>query len=327
MTSSLPTCPLCGNAQLPPPRAQFTTHQAAAHFCPPTRNRDRFERFERCIRGLWGGDSAEEYICPTCDFGFAHPFVGGSAEFYEILHEQAGYPQWRWEYDVVAQEVLAPRTSGGRILDIGTGDGSFLRPLGPQWEKCATESTPAAQERLKQLGLEVFPDLPTAVREGAGTFQVVTMFQSLEHIASFKAVLLDCRHLLGSGGTLAVSVPDRAALLAQEKLTRCPDMPPNHVNKWSPNSLARALKEAGFAPRPPRLQPASWAHVPYALQLRLMANASRSRTLAAQVYRIRRKPTRVFLLAVVGGFTGLASLPALPKMRAGFVLLMMADAA
>src|SRR6266508_5992194 len=92
----------------------------------------------------------------------------------------------------------------------------------------------------------------------AATFQVVTLFQVLEHIAEFELVLNQCRELLAPGGRLVVTVPDGEAMIRQERLTGCHDMPPNHVNKRTPESLSRVLLRAGFDCGQPIYEPSFW---------------------------------------------------------------------
>ena len=83
-------CPVCSAHCAGLPLYRYTVEQAAAHFCPPGRDADRYERLVKCIRRLWKGDESVILRCGSCGFGFGHPFVGGDEEFYRILHEQKG---------------------------------------------------------------------------------------------------------------------------------------------------------------------------------------------------------------------------------------------
>jgi hypothetical protein len=79
----------------------------------------------------------------------------------------------------------------------------------------------------------------------------------------------------------------------QEELTGCPDMPPNHVGKWTPRSLQLALRDAGFDPGEPVFETASWATLRNAIYLRILADRERPHSLAAQIYRIRNRALRI----------------------------------
>lgn len=309
-------CPVCQSLCADAPLYRYTVEQAAAHFCPPTRDAERNARLQACIRRLWDGEESVILRCRECGFTFGYPFVGGDEQFYSILHEQKGYPTWRWDYEVALQEALNER-SGGRILEIGAGIGNFLKSLGQEWERYAVEASESNRTELERGGVQVFRDLPAAVETEGGTFQAVVLFQVLEHIAEFKSVLGQCRKLLSDDGCLVITVPDGEAMIRQERLTGCPDMPPSHINKFTPSSLSRALSDAGFAPGPALYQPASWDNLKASLHMRVMTDATREHSLAAQAYRISNKRLRVPFLALLGLPALLRMLPHVKELRQG----------
>lgn len=302
-----PSCPVCGAACDEPALFTYTVERAALHFCPPWRDRDRHERFLRCIGAVWPEGRTRILRCRRCGFSFGDPFVGGSEDFYRILHEQMGYPPWRWDYDVALASPLMARLAGGRVLDIGAGSGVFLQSLGPAWEKHAVESSELTRDVLARLDIPAHASLEApALRALHGTFDFITLFQVLEHVAEFYPLLQSCRELLKPGGAIFITVPDGDAMAAQERMTGCPDMPPNHINRWSPSSLAYALRHSGLTPGEPVLEPPSWSKVGQHLYLTVLADAARPGSLAANIYRIRRKSVRAPLLRFGAG--GLALL-------------------
>jgi SAM-dependent methyltransferase len=209
-------------------------------------------------------------------------------------------------------------SSGGHILDVGAGVGNFLKKLDPCWEPFATEGSDTTRRQLERSGVRVFPDLETAAREESGTFAVITIFQTLEHIAGFRDVLRHCRHLLSPTGRLVITVPDGDAMLLQERLTGLPDMVPNHLNKWTRESLSRALRVAGFETLEVMTEPSSWSNLKKSVHHRLLADAAQHpASVAAQIYRCRHKWLRIGLLAVVAPFTLLRMLPHLNTLRKG----------
>jgi SAM-dependent methyltransferase len=309
-------CPVCSSACEDLPLYNYTAKQAAAHFCPITRDADRHHRLEAAIRKLWQGKECSVLRCNDCGFAFGYPFVGGDEEFYSILHEQKGYPVWRWEYDVAINGVLNS-TGGGKILDIGAGVGMFLCSLGKEWEGYAVEGSESTRKILEASGIKVFRDLSSSTEKQAGTFQVITIFQVLEHIAEFHEVIAQCRQLLSAGGKLVISVPDGEAMIRQERLTGCPDMPPNHINKFTADSLSRVLKDADFETAPAIFEPFSWFNFKGALHLRVIADSTNPNSVAAQVYRIPNKRLRTPLLAGLGMLAMLRMLPHLGQLSQG----------
>jgi SAM-dependent methyltransferase len=316
MTAPSITCPVCLAPCPGPALARYTVGEAAAHFCPPSRHADRNQRLANAIRKLWQTETCEIYRCPACGFGFGYPFVGGDEAFYAILHEQKGYPAWRWDYDFATRHAL-DGLAGGKVLDIGAGVGVFLRHLPANWQRYAVESGDDIRPDLERQHIQVIPDLPAAVAQHRGTFQVVTMFQVLEHIAQFHAVLGDCRRLLAPGGRLVVTVPDGAAMIRQEQLTGCADMPPNHINKWTPDSLKRALGSAGFAVLAMQPEPAGCNLLLSAMHMRVMVDSQKPGSIAARVYGITNKRLRTPLVAALGAAALLRLFPHILKLRQG----------
>ncbi len=137
-------CPVCHELVTQSPKRRYTVQEAADHFCPAARNADRNARLQNCIRRIFGGDVGEVYRCDSCGFGFAWPFTGGDEEFYAILHEQAGYTRWGWDYDLTLARLKG--IPAGKILDIGAGDGAFLKSVDPAWKTFATEGSETTRD-------------------------------------------------------------------------------------------------------------------------------------------------------------------------------------
>jgi SAM-dependent methyltransferase len=297
-------CPVCRSPVSGQPLYKYSAYQAATHFCPATRNKDRHRRLEAAIRKLWATDECVILRCDGCGFAFGQPLVAGDEEFYTILHEQRGYPSWRWDYDVANAHALG-NLDGGKILDFGAGSGVFLKSLGPEWSCHAIESSATNCSTLRAAGIQVLADLESACQTQAGAFSAISMFQVLEHIADFRSVLLQCRRLISPSGVLIITVPDGDAMIRQTRLTGCHDMPPNHIAKWTQHSLYRALRDTGFTPQVVVKEPGSKNHLIGSIHLRLQAQATNPRSLAAHVYKVQNKRLRVALLA-------LAAISALP---------------
>jgi len=293
------SCPVCHNRDAKP-LYRYTVSQAASHFCPPSRDPARYGRLLNSIRRLWEGNECVILQCGNCQFGFAHPFVGGDEEFYHILHVQKDYPAWRWDYDVAVAEAVEKFTEG-KILDIGAGVGMFLARLNQNWDRYAVEGSEVTRCELEASNVTVFRDMDKAVQSHAGSFQVVTLFQVLEHIAEFDILLKQCYELLAPGGRLVITVPDGDAMIRQERITGCADMPPNHIGKWTPTSLTRVLTPLGFECSEPLAEPSSWKNLKANLHMRVSADAANHNTLAAQAYRVRSKTIRKVTLSLLAG--------------------------
>ncbi|MCS6851550.1 MAG: class I SAM-dependent methyltransferase [Gemmataceae bacterium] len=150
----------------------------------------------------------------------------------------------------------------GRLLDFGCGAGSFLERMRRQgWQVTGIDVSPRAVELVRRgLGLPaVIGSLPHPDFAPA-SFDVITMWHSLEHVHQPLAVLRAARQLLAPGGRLLVAVPNidslpfrwfRAAWFGLDL--------PRHLIHFSPWTLQAMLEKGGFRPGPVRhVRQASW---------------------------------------------------------------------
>ena len=318
-------CPVCGAPCAGPPLVTYSADRAATHFCPRWRDQDRHDRLLRRINELWGSAEVRILECTACTFAFGDPFISGDEEFYAILHEQMGYPEWRWDFSAALQHPYFASVSGRRVLDIGAGDGAFLERLGERWDRHAVEGSESTRSLLRAKGITVHENLEAAYGGAPGSFHVITLFQTLEHVAAFYPLLALCRGLIHPDGVLFITVPDGGAMREQEEITGCPDMPPNHIARWTPHSLALALGRSGFTPSESVQEPAALKNVSLQLYHKILADAARPGSLAAQAYRIRQKRVRAPILRTLGLLAFFRLLPHLFKLPRGGAFLMAAQ--
>lgn len=114
-------------------------------------------------------------------------------------------------------ERYAPARPGRRaILDVGCATGLFLAAGSDAWEKTGIEpSAYAAGYARNRFGLRVhtgvLEDAPLEERQ----FDVITMWDVLEHLHDPLGGLRRARALLRPGGALVARVPNRAAVEAR----------------------------------------------------------------------------------------------------------------
>jgi hypothetical protein len=95
-------------------------------------------------------------------------------------------------------------------------------------------------------------------------------------------------------------------------------MTPNHINKWTPDSLALALRQHGFDPEPEAVEPPSLGAAACRASLMTRAQAaSRPRSLAARAYTIRSRLVRVGLLAGLSAINLMSHIGSWRRMSAG----------
>jgi len=94
----------------------------------------------------------------------------------------------------------------GRILDIGTGTGDFIRSFNSKdWDRYAIEPNKNLHDSLNKNGIEILDDLEEITQHN---FDVITLWHALEHIPDLEGTLKNIQAALNPGGTLIIAVPN-----------------------------------------------------------------------------------------------------------------------
>jgi 2-polyprenyl-3-methyl-5-hydroxy-6-metoxy-1,4-benzoquinol methylase len=142
-----------------------------------------------------------------------------------------------------------PLTGGGRLLDFGCGGGSYLRRMSQLgWRVTGLDASPRAVERVRDdLACDVYQGTLPHADLAPGSFDVVTMWQSLEHVHRPMEVLRSAYELLRPGGRIVVAVPNIASLPATWFGDNWFGLDlPRHLTHFTPTTLAGMLLAAGF---------------------------------------------------------------------------------
>jgi SAM-dependent methyltransferase len=138
----------------------------------------------------------------------------------------------------------------GRVLDVGFGAGALLKVFGNRgWEAHGVETSPLAVAQARAHGLHhvVEGDFLTLPYPTA-SFDVVFMFELLEHLPDPAPFLARAHALLRPGGLLYATTPNGAGLSGRLLgLSWSVARPPEHLHLFSPVSVRRLAERAGFA--------------------------------------------------------------------------------
>lgn len=192
--------------------------------------------------------------CKRCHLAWQDPMPDGASvkQAYDELRddlyvEQAAGRQrsFRRSLRLVERYLSGPP---GRLLDVGCSAGIFLqlaRDAG--WDVLGLEPSRWLFERAREeLGEAV---LQTTFEEApltAASFDLVTLWDVLEHVVDPAAVVEKCAEVLRSGGLLALNTPNVDSLIARSMGSRWPLLLPEHLYYYSPDSLEALLTRSGF---------------------------------------------------------------------------------
>lgn len=115
------------------------------------------------------------------------------------------------------QRVVRHRPQPGRLLDVGCATGAFLQGMQQRgWQVQGVEPIAhAAAQAHEMYGLEVFVGLLEEAAYPDAAFDVVTLWDVLEHVENVQATLQEAARILKPGGLLVFSVPNPAGLEAR----------------------------------------------------------------------------------------------------------------
>jgi SAM-dependent methyltransferase len=190
--------------------------------------------------------------CRTCGISqtLPQPAKERIASYYteDYYPASAGGPQARRSQ--LEKLALVRKTStSGRLLDIGTGVGLFLREAqeaGFSAEGVEISATTAALGR-DQLGVEIHTGDFLTIPLSPSSYDIVTLWHSLEHFHQPREVLGKIARLLKPGGRVVIAVPNINSLQARLFRSRWYHLDvPRHLFHFTPDTLTALLRDAGF---------------------------------------------------------------------------------
>ena len=157
------------------------------------------------------------------------------------------FPYGRCLADRDVRHLPTPRPNA-RLVDIGCGDGNFVRlaeQLGYAAEGLEFDAQAVAAARAQGLTIHLGGLPETGLATAA--YDAVTLSQVIEHVHDPLAALRECARLLRPGGTVWVATPNVDAPGHRRFGPHWRGLePPRHLVLFNAAALTRALAEAGF---------------------------------------------------------------------------------
>jgi len=159
--------------------------------------------------------------------------------------------------------ALLERRSGtrrGRLLDVGCSAGLFAElARASGWDVLGIEPSQWLAARARErLGGNVLCARFEEAALDPGSFDVVCLWDVLEHVLDPQAFLAKAAAVLRPGGLLALNVPNIQSWIARALGRRWPLLLPEHLFFFSPASLRLLLARHGLADAELHLHPVSF---------------------------------------------------------------------
>jgi SAM-dependent methyltransferase len=236
-------CAICGTtgdavevyaANLP------STSYTAERFAPHRRPDRVHNRIVRCIHcGLVRSD-------PFARRQLLEPLYAESALGYDRLEP------WRRTYGRYLRGLEQLGVVKGNLLEVGCGSGFFLEEAlaqGYQSVRGVEPSAGAVQHARPSVRDQITVDVMRPGLFPGETFDVVCMFQVLDHLSEPGDVLRECLCVLRPGGLLLCLNHDVEALSARLLGERSPIVDVQHAYLYSQPTLRLLFERSGFVVR------------------------------------------------------------------------------
>jgi len=201
------------------------------------------------------------YECRRCRHRFVYPVSYDAHSLYDSDYfvgakKGSGYVDYDKDKEPMrpAFAEYLKRIEGvvpekGILLDVGAATGFFMRIAeGRGWKTKGLEISTYATEVARNNGLDVQCGILEDSNFAEQSFDVVSMWDVLEHFADPEASIRAVARLLKKDGILAINTPDGGSLYARLMGNRWHLLvPPEHINYFTKKSITLFLEGNGFS--------------------------------------------------------------------------------
>lgn len=194
------------------------------------------------------------FLCRKCDLVFSHPMQTIRSDVFSRMYEDRGfYLGFATSLGIGHKRFFQKYKPPLKVLDVGCSVGLF--PFMCQ-NKGFKVTGIEVDKKAVSLGRSLFPnvclhtgDLTDFMKdESSEKFDIVTLFEVIEHIESPCKMLSMCCKALKPRGKVIIFVPNRLRTpkLYREMVDSGVDAPPHHLTKWSKKALKNLMNKAGL---------------------------------------------------------------------------------
>jgi 2-polyprenyl-3-methyl-5-hydroxy-6-metoxy-1,4-benzoquinol methylase len=150
------------------------------------------------------------------------------------------------------ERILGKRRNGMRLLDVGCSNGAFIyaaQSLGIDAEGVEPAAAPA--QAAMESGLTVHQGFLQDIHLAEASFDVVTLFEVLEHLKDPLSLMKECHRVLSQGGVLVIRTGNTDSWSARFTKNRWEyfsiSKHGGHISFFNPASMGKLAQRSGFS--------------------------------------------------------------------------------
>lgn len=234
-------------------------HYTRCPVCESAAIKDVMRVKDHTVSGEWFSIAE----CNACSLRFTQdvPDASSIAPYYRsdsyISHTNTARGLINRLYHLVRKRTLAGKRNlvqqatglvTGRLLDIGSGTGSFLHEMKRHgWETTGLEPDAGARQIAGALYGVTLDEAGQLYQLTPGSFDAVTLWHVLEHVHDLPGYIRQLKALMKDAGKLIIAVPNHTAM--DEKVYKefwaAYDVP-RHLYHFSPRSMQVLMQRHGL---------------------------------------------------------------------------------
>lgn len=194
--------------------------------------------------------------CPSCELVFADAHLSGTEleqlyqrEYFfgdEYLNYKEDKPYLQKNFQA-RLKTLRRFSSGGNLFEIGCAYGYFLELAAKTWQAEGCDISAGACQDARSRGLNAtagdFLSLPLKQAQ----YDVVALWDTIEHLARPDLYIEKASHLLKSGGVLCATTGNIDSLVARSRGQRWRLIhPPTHLYYFSRKTIEKLFAQYGL---------------------------------------------------------------------------------
>lgn len=177
------------------------------------------------------------------------------SDYYSTESSKGGYANYvldaginRLTFDERLRAIEAKLGRKGRLLDVGCALGDFVEVARESgWDAEGVEISAFASAEARAKGLRVYTGILEDLALPSGSYDVITLYDVIEHLTDPVRTLREVSRLLAPGGVLHMVTPNVGGLQAKILGSKWYHYKPGeHLFYFSPKTIREALDRASF---------------------------------------------------------------------------------